>query len=651
MALITSCNKQTNDEFKWQIDRFDDIKILRYKVDGFENLSLKQKQMIYYLSEAAVAGRDIVFDQNCKYNLQIRRLLEHIYKNYTGDRNREDFQAFEIYLKKVWFANGIHHHYSNDKFIPKFSEEYLRSLVAETSVQCEDIDTLCSVIFNPALLSKKVSQDVSSDIVLNSAVNFYEGVNQKEVEDFYALLDATDDPCPISYGLNSRLVKKDGKIEEEVYKIGGLYSSAIEKIVENLQKASEVAENDLQKNTIQDLISYYRSGDLRTFDKYSIAWLQDTLSSVDFVNGFIEVYSDPLGRKASWEAIVDFKDEEATKRTELLSSNAQWFEDNSPVDPRFKKPVVKGVSAKVIVGAFIGGDDYPATAIGINLPNADWIRKEYGSKSVTIGNFTYAYEKESQASGYGKEFYTPEQLERITQYGAAASDVEVDLHECLGHGSGQLLPSVTGTELKSYSSSLEETRAELFALYYIADQKLVDLGILSSLEGAWAEYDKFIFNGIMGQLTRIKPGDNIEEAHMRSRQLIGNWAYELGKSENVIEKKTIEGRTFIVINDYQKLRSIFAEMLAEIQRLKSEGDYEAGKNLIETYAVAVDQKLHMEILDRYSKLGIAPYSGFVNPVYTPQFDAEGNITDVIVSYDQDFVSQQLDYSENHSFLK
>lgn len=644
--LVAGCDRE--DEFAWKIDSFDDIKILRYRVDGFENLSLQQKKLVYYLSQAAVAGRDIIYDQRCRVNLPMRRALENIYLNYDGDRECQQFKDFECYLKKIWFANGIHHHYSNDKFQPRFTREYFDSLVSATGTTMSE--ELYAAMFDPQMFPKMLSQDVSKDLVLSSAVNFYDGVDQNEVEQFYANMENPEDAEPISYGLNSRLVKKDGVISEQVYKLGGLYSDAIKQILFWLGKAAEVAENDMQKETILSLMEYYRTGDLKEFDRYSILWLRDTLSQVDFVNGFIEVYDDPLGRKGSWESIVNFKDVEATKRTEMLSNNAQWFEDNSPVDPRFRKPVVKGVSAKVIVGAFNAGDNYPAVAIGINLPNADWIRKEHGSKSVTIGNFTYAYEKESEASGFGKEFFLPEQLERIGKYGAEASDVEVDIHECLGHGSGQLLPGVTGMELKSYSSALEETRAELFGLYYIADKKLQELGILSGREGAWAEYDKFIFNGIMGQLTRIHPGDNIEESHMRSRQLIGLWAMELGSEENVIEKKEIDGKTYITINDYEKLREIFGTMLAEIQRIKSEGDYEAGKDLVEKYAVSVDPKLHAEVLERYSKLGIAPYSGFVNPVYTPVLSSDGEITDVTVSYDQDFVTQQLDYSKNHSFI-
>lgn len=650
MAILCAGCNNAAENFEWKIDSFDDIKILRYRVDGFENLSLQQKKLVYYLSRAAVAGRDITYDQRCRVNLPLRRLLEHIYVNYEGDRQCSQFKDFECYLKKFWFANGIHHHYSNDKFQPRFSREYFETLVADTGAESLVTEELYSVLFDPDVMPKMLSQDVSKDLVLSSAVNFYDGVSQDEVEQFYAKMEDPSDPQPVSYGLNSRLVKKDGEISEEVYRLGGLYSDAIQEILKWLEKAAQVAENDMQKATIESLMEYYRTGDLKQFDDYSILWLRDTLSKVDFVNGFIEVYNDPLGRKGAWESIVNFKDEEGTKRTELLSDNAQWFEDNSPVDPLFRKPLVKGVSAKVIVGAFNAGDNYPAVAIGINLPNADWIRKEHGSKSVTIGNFTYAYEKEAESSGFGNEFYTPEQLERISNYGAEASDVEVDIHECLGHGSGQLLPGVTGMELKSYSSALEETRAELFGLYYIADPKLQELGILKNREGAWAEYDKFIFNGIMGQLTRIRPGDNIEESHMRSRQLIGLWAMELGAPDNVIEKRQIDGKTYIIINDYEKLRGIFGIMLAEIQRLKSEGDYEAGKALVERYAVNVDRKLHEEVLERYSILGIAPYSGFVNPVYTPVLSDEGEIVDVKVSYDQDFVSQQLDYSKNHSFI-
>ncbi len=644
-----TASSENPQDIQWQIDQFDDVKILQYRVGGFEALPLEQKKLIYYLSQAALCGRDILFDQHNRYNLQIRQELEKIYTTFLGNKTSPDWKAFEIYLKKVWFANGIHHHYSNDKFTPEFSKDYYVSLLEACSIDADH--EILSVIFDPEVMPKRVSQDATKDLITASSVNFYQGVTQKEMEDFYTAMSDPNDKTPISYGLNSRLVKdSDGKITEEVYKLGGKYSEAIEKIIYWLEKAATVAQNDHQRQTIEYLVDYYKTGDLRKFDQYNVQWVRDTISSVDFVNGFIENYTDPMGVKATWESIVNFKDMEATKRTEKISDNAQWFEDNSPVDQKFKKPVVKGVSAKVITAAIIGGDCYPATPIGINLPNADWIRRDHGSKSVTIANFTKAYDMAASGSGFGAEFYLESERERIKQYSAASHDVAVDLHECLGHGSGQLLPTTKGDELKNYSSPLEETRAELFALYYIADPKLVELGVLPTLEAAKAEYYTFIFNGMMGQLTRLKQGANIEQAHMRSRALISWWAYELGKKENVIELENIDGKTFVKINDYDKLRTILGEMLAEIQRIKSEGDYAAGAKLIEDYAVRVDQKLHKEVLDRYSKLGIAPYSGFVNPVYELVENENGEIVDVSISYPANYVQQHLLYSNEYSFL-
>lgn len=646
--------KTTSEEIQWQIDAFDDIKVLQYRVHGYDSLSTKDKELLYYLNQAALCGRDILFDQNFKYNLPVRKTLEAIYTNYNGDKSTQNWKNFEMYLKKVWFANGIHHHYSNDKFTPEFSQEYFAEILAtidESKLPAKEVvETITPVIFNPALYPKRLSQDTSKDLVLASAVNFYDGVTQKEVEDYYASVVDPNDKEPISYGLNTFVTKENGKIVEKPYKVGGMYSKAIEQIVFWLEKAEKVAQNDHQARTIATLVDYYKTGDLKKFDQYNVLWVNDTLSTIDFVNGFIENYTDPLGLKATWESCVNFKDMEATKRAELISGNAQWFEDNSPVAQKYKKPVVKGVSAKVITAAIIGGDCYPATPIGINLPNADWIRRDHGSKSVTIANFTQAYDKASQGSGFSEEFYLPATAELLKQYGAKATDVEVDLHECLGHGSGQLGPNVKGDELKNYGSPLEETRAELFALYYIADPKMVELGVLPSQDSYKAEYEKFIFNGLMGQLTRIKLGNKIEQAHMRSRQLIAKWAFELGKENNVIELVEQDGKTYVKVNDYNALRSIFGTMLAEIQRVKSEGDYAKGKELIETYAVQVDPELHKEVLDRYAKLGIAPYSGFVNPLYKPVYNEAGEMIDVMITYPANYAEQHLLYSSDYSFL-
>lgn len=651
-SVLVGCAEKTmvkEENITWQVDTFDDIKVLQYRVNDFDSLSIKDKTLVYYLSQAALCGRDILFDQNFKYNLPIRKTLEKIFTSYQGDKNSSEWKNFETYLKKIWFANGIHHHYSNDKFTPEFSREYFVELLKTIPAQ-DNFELITNIIFDSTLYPKRLSQDSSSDLVLSSAVNFYADVNQSEVETYYASIVDAKDQQPISYGLNTFVTKENGKIVEKPYKVGGLYSKPIEQIVFWLEKAQTVAQNDHQARTIAKLIEYYKTGDLKKFDQYNILWVQDTLSSIDFVNGFIENYTDPLGIKATWESIVNFKDIEATKRAETISSNAQWFEDHSPVAQQYKKPVVKGVSAKVITAAIIGGDCYPATPIGINLPNADWIRRDHGSKSVTIANFTKAYDLAAQGSGFGDEFYLPEVAQLIKIHGAKATDVEVDLHECLGHGSGQLAPGAKGDELKNYGSPLEETRAELFALYYIADPKMVELGILDSPEAYKAEYDKFIFNGLMGQLTRVKLGNNIEQAHMRSRQLIAAWAYELGRDNNVIELVKHGSKTYVKINDYNALRTIMGTMLAEIQRVKSEGDYVRGKQLIETYAVQVNQDLHKEMLDRYAKLGIAPYSGFVNPVYTPVFDDNQEIVDVQISYPANYVQQHLLYSNDYSFL-
>lgn len=646
--------QKITEDFKWQIDTFDDVKILKYKVNGFDQLSLEQKELIYYLSQAALTGRDILFDQNFKYNLPLRKTLEAIYTTFDGDKATEQFKAFEIYLKKVWFANGVHHHYSNDKFKAKFSPEYFDELISVTAADKlpskEVIAELKKVIFDPTFYAKRVSQIQGEDLVLGSAVNFYEGVTEAEVEAYYASITDENDTQPISYGLNTKVVKENGKVVEKTWRVGGLYSDAIEQTIYWLDKAAGVAENDLQKQTIEKLISHFQTGSLREFDEYNVLWVQDNGGSVDFVTGFTETYTDPLGRKATWEALINFKDFEATKRTKIISDNAQWFEDNSPIPAQYKKKEVKGVSAKVITVAMLGGDCYPATPIGINLPNADWIRRDHGSKSVTIANITEAYEKSSTGSGFGEEFILEAaDRERKAKYGAIAGDLTTDLHECLGHGSGQLKEGIKGNELKNYGAPLEEARADLFALYYIADEKLIELGVVENEDVAKAAYFNAILNGGMTQITRIELGKNIEQAHMRDRALIANWAYDMGKDENVIEKVVKEGKLYLRINDYTKLRTIFGEQLSEIQRIKSEGDYEAGKKLIETYSVTIDQKLHKEVLDRFATLNVAPYSGFVNPIYTPVIE-NGKIVDVTISYPESYASQMLDYSSNYSYL-
>ncbi len=657
MSLITtSCHKDEvkTDEFDYTVDKFADIEVLRYKVPGFEDLSLNQKKLIYYLTEAAIWGRDILWDQNNEYNLPIRRMLETVYTNYDGDRNSDDFKNFERYLKQVWFANGIHHHYSTDKFTPAFSREFL---VAEldklpagdwTASQ----DTILTIIFDSAVAAKRVNQAEGQDLIATSANNLYKGVSQAEVEAYYDALKNPADTTPISYGLNTRVIKEDGKVVEQTYKLGGLYSAAIEKIVENLEKAQEFAENDAQRCIIETLVDYYRRGDLRTFDEYSILWAEDTDSKVDFINGFIEDYGDPLGMTGAWESIVNFKNEEASHRTELLSSNAQWFEDNSPVDSRFKKDEVKGVSAKVITAAILAGDAYPATPIGINLPNANWIRAAHGSKSVTLENITQAYDEASHGNGFNEEFVIDAETSKLLDdYLFITDNLHTDLHECLGHGSGKLLPGVARDALKAHGSTIEETRADLFALYYLADPKLIEIGLLDNPEAYKAEYYKYILNGLMTQLMRIEPGKDVEEAHMRNRKLIAEWVYEHGKADNVIELVKQDGKTYVRINDYEALRGLFGQLLAEIQRITSEGDYPAARDLVETYAVKVDPKIHREVLDRYARLSIAPYKGFVNPVYTPVTGEDGTITDITVSYDEDYVPQMLRYGRDYSALK
>lgn len=648
--------------FNYVVDQFADLQVLRYRVAGFDSLTLQQKKLVYYLSEAALQGRDILFDQNGKYNLQIRRLLETLYVHFTGDRTEEPFLALEVYLKRVWFSNGIHHHYGCDKFVPGFSAEYLKNLILHTDVSLlplesgETVEAMCDklfpVIFHPEVMPKRVNQNDGEDLVETSAANYYEGVTQQEAEAFYAAQKAQGDAeHPVMYGMNSRLVKKDGVIQEEVWKVGGLYGKAIEKIIGWLHRAEEVAENDSQRQVIRLLVAFYQTGDLKLFDDYSIQWLKDTASRVDFVNGFIESYGDPLGMKASWESIVNFKDLEATRRTELISSNAQWFEDHSPVNPSFKKERVKGVSAKVITAAMLAGDLYPSSAIGINLPNSNWIRSVHGSKSVTIGNLTDAYNKAARGNRFREEFvYSEAEKELLDNYADLTSDLHTDLHECLGHGSGKLLPGVDPDALKAYGSTIEEARADLFGLYYMADAKLVELGLLPDNEAYKAEYYSYMMNGLMTQLVRIEPGAQIEGAHMRNRQLIARWALEKGRDGQVVEWVKKAGKTFVRINDYVRLRELFGQLLAEIQRIKSEGDFEAARALVENYAVKVDAALHAEVLERYSSLHLAPYKGFVNPVYTPQVDENGEITDVTVLYDEGYTEQMLRYSRDYSNL-
>lgn len=649
-------NTTTQDQkpFEYVADRFADIEVLRYKVPDFEKLTLNQKLLVYYLVQAALDGRDILWDQNCKANLVLRPVLEKIYTSYTGDRKDKDFLAFEKYLKQVWFGNGIHHHYSMDKFVPEFSKAFFeKQYSAAYPGEIAKKAYLERVIFDPTYLAKRVNQAEGADLIQTSACNFYgEGVTQPEVEAYYAALKDTTDSTPISYGLNSRLVKgKDGKLTEETYRIGGLYSDAILRIVTNLTKAAQYAENDAQRAVIAKLVEYYTTGNLRTFDEYSIMWTEDTASKVDFINGFIESYGDPLGMKGSWESIVNFKNETASERTHIISDNAQWFEDHSPVDPRFRKDKVRGVSAKVITAAILAGDAYPATPIGINLPNANWIRAAHGSKSVTIENITQAYDEASHGNGFNEEFvideYTRDLMDR---YLFITDNLHTDLHECLGHGSGRLLPGVDPDALKAHGSTLEEARADLFALYYLADPKLVELGLLDNPDAYKAEYYKYMLNGLMTQLMRIEPGKDIEEAHMRNRQLIAAWALRHGAKDKVVELVKRHGKTFVKINDYTALRNLFGKLLAEIQRIKSEGDYEAGRNLVEEYAVKVDRKLHKEVLARYATLNIAPYKGFVNPEYTLVRDDNGNITDVTITYGEGYVDQMLRYGREHAPL-
>ena len=665
-ALLTACSgsKTTTaeaDKFDYTVEQFADLQILRYRVPGFENLSLQQKELVYYLTEAALQGRDILFDQNGKYNLRIRRTLEAVYTGYKGDKNTPDFKAIEVYLKRVWFSNGIHHHYGSEKFVPGFAPEFFKEAVlsvdastlplAEGQTAEQLCDELSPVIFDPTVMPKRVNQAAGEDLVLTSACNYYDGVTQKEAEDFYNAMKDPKDETPVSYGLNSRLVKENGKIQEKVWKVGGLYGQVIDKIVYWLKKAEGVAENPEQKAVIAELIKFYETGDLKTFDEYAILWVKDLNSLVDFVNGFTESYGDPLGMKASWESLVNFKDMEATHRTEIISGNAQWFEDHSPVDKLFKKDEVKGVSAKVITAAILAGDLYPATAIGINLPNSNWIRSHHGSKSVTIGNITDAYNKAAHGNGFNEEFvYSDTELQLIDKYADLTGELHTDLHECLGHGSGKLLPGVDPDALKAYGSTIEEARADLFGLYYVADPKLVELGLTPNADAYKAEYYTYLMNGLMTQLVRIEPGNDVEEAHMRNRQLIARWVFEKGAADKVVELVRRDGKTYVVVNDYGKLRTLFGELLSEIQRIKSTGDYQSAHDLVESYAVKVDPALHAEVLERYKKLNLAPYKGFVNPKYEAVVDAAGKITDVKVTYDEGYAEQMLRYSKDYSNL-
>ena len=650
-AALASCSDKAaqNEEFKYLIDEFADLKIMRYQVPGWDALSLQQKEYVYHLSEAAKYGRDIIWMQNCKYNLQIRKTLENILENYQGDRTCEDWAKFETYAKRVFFSNGIHHHYAEDKFFPECSQDYFHDLMAAVG---EDDAELEYFVYDPGVFPARKVMD-GKDIVAESAVNFYENVTRAEVEALYASMMDPSDKTPISYGLNSRVIKgQDGVVREEVYKVGGLYGAALEKICAELEKAAAVAENDTQKAYIADLIAYYQSGDLNLWDEYNIKWVNDTLGTVDFVNGFVEDYNDPLGRKATWEGLVNFKDAEASLRTELISENAQWFEDNSPVDPRFKKKEVKGVTAKVINVAVLAGDCYPAAPIGINLPNADWIRREHGSKSVTIANLTSAYNmaaQESPKNQLGEFAWSEEEIALEKKYGALTNDLHTDLHECLGHGSGQLLPGTSPNALGEYSSALEETRADLFGLYYLADPKMVELGIVPDMEAYKAQYSSFIRNGIFTQFTRVELGKKNMESHMQDRKLIAQWCYEKGLADNVIEKKVRDGKTYFVVNDFEALRGLFGDLLAEVQRIKSEGDYEAGKALVETYAVNIDYDLHKEVLERYASLGLKPYGGFVNPDIVPVMKG-GKVVDYKIEYADSYLDQMLQYGRKYSTL-
>lgn len=647
-ASCSQAEKKSEEAgFRYLIDEFADLKVMRYRIPGWEELSLRQKEYVYHLAEAAKWGRDIYFEQNCEGNLRLRKVIEKIINEYAGDRTTADYLSFEVYAKRVFFSNGVHHHYAEDKFFPECSKEYFASLMESVGAFDQGI---LDFVYDRESGQQRRSTSQEGDIVTLSAVNYYEGVTRKEVEDYYASIEDKNDPRPIAYGLNTKVVKKDGKVTELPWCVGGLYSDLITKICDELEKAAAVAENDTQRKCISLLVDYYRTGDLRKWDEYNVAWVGELEGTVDFVNGFVEDYNDPLGRKGAWEGNVNIKDHKASERTEILSANAQWFEDNSPVDPRFRKPEVKGVSAKVINVACISGDSYPSTPIGINLPNADWIRKEYGSKSVTIANITHAYDQAANESPNNMldEFaWDDAEKELIRKWGSYADEIHTDLHECLGHGSGQLLPGVATTAMGEYSSTLEETRADLFGLYYSADPKLVELGIMPDAEAYKAEYSSYIRNGLFTQFTRVELGAKNTEAHMQNRKLIAQWCYEKGLKDNVIEKKTRDGKTYFVINDYPALRNLFAELLAEIQRIKSEGDYEAGKNLVETYAVNIDPQLHKEVLERYAKLNLKPYGGFVNPDIVPVVK-DGKVVDYTLEYTDSFLDQQLKYGRDYS---
>ena len=650
-ALAGACSeKKAEEPFRYTVDSFADLKVMRYQVPGWDSLSLKQKEYAYHLAEAAKFGRDILWDQNCKDNLRVRHAVESILVNYKGDRKCADFQDFLVYAKRLFFSNGMHHHYAEDKFFPACPQAYFAEILKAVGI---DDDDLVDVIYNPERYPQRRSTETSGDIVALSAVNFYDGVTRDEVEKYYTGIVNPKDPCPISYGLNTKVVKgEDGKVTELPWKVGGIYSPAIEKIVDELLKAKEVAENDIQARALGLLVDYYRTGDLRKWDEFNIEWVKDTIGTVDFINGFVEDYNDPLGRKGAWEGYVNIKDFAASARTETLSANAQWFEDHSPVDPRFKKATVKGVSAKVINAVCLAGDSYPSTPIGINLPNADWIRKDHGSKSVTIANITHTYDYSAQEfpKSVLSEFAWDEaEIARSKQWGTVADEIHTDLHECLGHGSGQLLPGVSTTAMGEYASALEEARADLFGLYYTADPKMVDLGIMPDPEAYKAEYDSYIRNGLMVQFNRVELGRPNTEAHMQNRKLVAEWCYEKGAADNVIEKKVRDGKTYFVVNDYGKLRGLFAELLAEIQRIKSEGDYAAGKALIETYAVHIDPDLHKEVKERYDALGLKPYGGFINPEIRPVVK-DGKIVDYEIVYTDDYLGQMLEYGHKYDTL-
>jgi len=654
-AILSSCGTGTRkageNDFHYLLDQFADLKVMRFQVPGWDDLSFRQKEYVYHLSEAAKYGRDITWDQYCKWNLPIRHVVEDILNNYEGDRECPEFQDFIVYAKRLFFSNGIHHHYAEDKFFPDCPKEYFKSLI-EAVGDKDGADTLLAVVYSPDIYPQRRSTSSDGDIVELSAVNFYDGVTRKDVEDYYAGIVDPEDPTPVSYGLNTKVVKEDGKVVEKPWKIDGIYDSAIRKIVGELELAREVAENDIQKEALGYLIDYYKTGDLKTWDDFNVVWVQDTIGSVDFINGFIEDYDDPLGRKATWEGYVNVKDSAASARTEILSANAQWFEDNSPIDPRFRKKEVKGVSAKVVNGITLAGATYPSTPIGINLPNADWIRRDYGSKSVTIANITHAYDMaalESPKNTLEEFAYDQAEIDAYRKFGDYTDEIHTDLHECLGHGSGQLLPGVSTTAMGEYSSTLEEARADLFGLYYMADPKMVELGILNDPEAYKAAYSNYIRNGLLVQFSRVELGKKNTEAHMQNRKLIAQWCYEKGASRNVIEKKKRDGKTYFVVNDFEALRGLFAQLLAEIQRIKSEGDYAAGKNLVETYAVNIDPEIHKEVLERYAALQLKPYGGFVNPDIVPVVK-DGKVVDYELVYAEDFLSQQLEYGKKYRTL-